>query len=108
MRPGGRLAFLGHSPLAMICSPFDDEVVPIEERLIRDQFGMHRFDWSDATEFQVSHGETIRLLHDSGFEVEDLLELQPPEGATTRADWITLEWARRWPCEDVWKARKRG
>lgn len=44
LRPGGRLVFLGHSPLAMLCSPFDDEVVPIEERLIRDQFGMHRFE----------------------------------------------------------------
>jgi SAM-dependent methyltransferase len=107
LRPGGRLVFLGHSPLAMLCSPLDDEVVPIEDRLIRDQFDMHRFDWSDATEFQVSHSETIRLLHDSGFQIEDLLELQPPEGATTRADWVTLAWARRWPCEDVWKARKR-
>ena len=90
----------------MLCSPLDDEVVPIEDRLIRDQFGMHRFDWSDATEFQISHGEMITLLHECGFEIEDLLELRPPEGATTRSDWVTLEWARRWPCEDVWKVRK--
>ena len=108
LRPGGRLVFLGHSPLAMLCSPLVDEVVPIEERLIRDQFGMHRFDWSDATEFQVSHSETIRLLHDSGFDIENLLELRPADGATTHADWVTLGWARRWPCEDVWKARKRA
>jgi len=90
----------------MICSTFDDEVIPIEDRLIRDQFGMHRFDWSDATEFQISHSETIKLLHECGFEIEDLLELRPAEDATTRADWITIEWARRWPSEDVWKARK--
>jgi SAM-dependent methyltransferase len=106
LRPGGRLVYLGHSPLTMICSPFDDEVIPIEDRLIRDHFGMHRFDWSDATEFQISHSETIKLLHDCGFEIEELLELRPAEDATTRADWITLEWARRWPSEDVWKARK--
>ena len=106
LRPGGRLVFLGHSPLVMLCSPLDDEVVPIEDRLIRDQFGMHRFDWSDATEFQISHGETIQLMHDCGFEIEELLELRPAEGSTTRADWVTLEWARRWPCEDVWKVRK--
>ena len=108
LRPGGRIVFLGHSPLAMICSPEVDEVVPIEDRLIRDQFGMHRFDWSDATEFQISHSETIRLLHSCGFEILDLIELQPPEGSTTGAEWVTLKWARRWPCEDVWKARKRG
>ena len=106
LRPGGRLVFLGHSPLVMLCSPYDDEVVQIEDRLIRDQFGMHRFDWGDSTEFQISHGETIRLLHSCGFEIEELQELQPPEGSTTGAEWVTLDWARRWPCEDVWKARK--
>jgi hypothetical protein len=26
----------------------------------------------------------LRLLRTSGFEVEDLLEVRPPEGATTR------------------------
>ncbi len=20
--------------------------------------------------------------------------------------YVTLEWARRWPCEEIWKARK--
>lgn len=108
LRSGGRLLFLGHSPLVMVCSPWDDEVVPIEERLIRPQFGMHRFDWSKETEFQIPHGEMIRRLHASGFEVDDLQELRAPEDATTRAEWIRLEWARRWPCEDVWKARKVG
>jgi len=98
LRPGGRLVFLGHSVLAMLCSP--------GARLIRPQFGMHRFDWSDATEFQIPHGEMIRLLRANGFEVEDLLELQAPEGATTKADWVTLEWARRFPTDEVWKARK--
>ena len=107
LRPSGRLVFLGHSPLAMICSPFDDEVIPIEDRLIRDQFGMHRFDWSEATEFQICHGDTIGLLRSCGFEIEDLQELQPPEGSRTDADWVSLEWARRWPAEEVWKARKR-
>jgi hypothetical protein len=68
---------------------------------------MHRFDWSDATEFQVAHGEMIRLLRSSGFEIEALLELQALDGATTHADWVTLEWARRWPTDDVWMARKR-
>ena len=107
LRPGGRLVFLGHSPLVMLCSPEGDEVVPIEARLIRPQFGMHRFDWSDATEFQIPHGEMIRLLRSSGFEIEDLIELQAAEGATTKADWVTLDWARRFPTDEVWRARKR-
>jgi len=98
--------FLGHSVLAMLCSPEGDEVLPIEAQLIRPQFGMHRFDLSGATEFQIPHGETIRLLRANGFEIYDLLELRAPEGATTKADWVTLEWARRFPTDEVWKARR--
>ena len=49
----------------------------------------------------------IRLLRDSGFEVLDLIEIQPPADATTSYDWMNIDWARQWPCEEVWKARKR-
>ncbi len=93
----------------MICTPFDEEA-PTGETLIREHFGMHRFDWAedDSVEFHIPHGEWIRLLRSNGFEVEDLLELRAPEGATTRYPWVTPEWARRWPSEEVWKARKRG
>jgi hypothetical protein len=49
----------------------------------------------------------IRLLRDSGFEVLDLVEIRPPDGATTTYPYVTLEWAQRWPAEEAWKARKR-
>jgi hypothetical protein len=48
----------------------------------------------------------VRLLRHSGLEVEDLIEVRPRENATSRYDFVTLEWARRWPCEEVWKARR--
>ncbi|HZD17930.1 MAG TPA: class I SAM-dependent methyltransferase [Actinomycetota bacterium] len=108
LRPGGTLRFLGHSPLVGLCSPQGGEVLPIEDRLIRDHFGMHRFEWSDATEFLIPHGEMVRLLRRCGFGVEELIELGAPEGGSTEAEWVTLDWASRWPCVDVWKARKRG
>ena len=42
-------------------------------------------------------------------EVEDLIEVRPGPDATTQfTDVVSLEWARRWPCEEVWKARRRG
>jgi len=41
-----------------------------------------------------------------GLEVEDLLELRPGPGATASHPLATIEWARQWPCEEVWKARK--
>jgi SAM-dependent methyltransferase len=108
LRPGGRLMFLGNSALLMMCVPDLESDGPATNRLLRPQFGMHRFDWpdTDGIEFHLGHGDTIRLLRSGGFEVEDLVELRPPEGATTRYEFVTSEWARKWPSEEAWKARK--
>jgi SAM-dependent methyltransferase len=109
LRPGGQLIFLVNSVLLMLTIP-DEEGLPATERLLRPQFGMHRFEWPDdeSVEFHLSHGDMIRLLRGCGLEVEDLIELRPEPGATASHPLATLEWARRWPCEEVWKARKRG
>jgi hypothetical protein len=32
----------------------------------------------------------------------------PPADATTHYPFVTLDWSRQWPCEEVWKARKRA
>jgi hypothetical protein len=92
----------------MLTTASDDDEVPVSERLQRPLFGMHRFAWADGSvEFHLPHGEMIRLLRTSGFEIEDLVEVQIPEGATTRYPFVSPEWASRWPAEEVWKARKR-
>jgi SAM-dependent methyltransferase len=107
LRPGGRLRFLVNSVLLMLCSGADEDA-PVGTTLERPLFGMHRFTWEDGSvEFHMPHGEMIRLLRANGFEVEDLVEVRPPEGATTTYPFVTPEWAGRWPCEEVWKARKR-
>ncbi len=107
LRPGGRLIFLVNGVLAMLTIP-DEENAAAGDHLLRPYFGMHRFEWSDddSVEFHLPHGEMLGLLRRCGFEVEELLEIRPPEGSTTRYPFITLDWARRWPCEEVWKARK--
>jgi SAM-dependent methyltransferase len=108
LRPGGRLSFLGNSVLLMLTTASDDDEAPVTERLERPLFGMHRFAWKDGSvEFHLPHGEMIRLLRNSGFDIEDLVEVQIPEGATTSYPFVSSEWARRWPAEEVWKARKR-
>ena len=38
--------------------------------------------------------------------VEALIEVYPEAGATTRYPFVTIDWARRWPSEEIWKARK--
>jgi SAM-dependent methyltransferase len=109
LRPGGRLVFLVNSVYMALCVP-DAEGEPATDRLLRPQFGMHRFEWpdDDSVEFHLSHGEMIALLRANGFDVEALIDVRPPDGSTTRYPFVTLEWARRWPCEEVWKARKSG
>ena len=107
LRRGGRMHFLINSPLMMLCSP-DEEDAPAVEQLLRPYFGMHRMEWSsdESVEFHLPHGQMLRLLRGAGFDVEDLVELQPPLGSSSRYPYVTLDWARKWPAEEVWKARK--
>jgi SAM-dependent methyltransferase len=108
LRPGGLLTFLVNGTILMLCAE-DDENVPASNTLLRDYFGIHRFEWPDdpSIEFHLGYGDMIRLLRSSGFEVEDLIEISAPDGATTRYRFVSPEWARRWPSEEIWKARKR-
>ncbi len=111
LRPGGRLVFLGNGLLLMLCTPPDaGSETAVTERLERPLVGMHRFDWEDdgSVEFHLPHGKMMALLRSSGFEIEELIEVQPPEGSTTTYPYVTLEWARKWPCEEVWKVLKTG
>ncbi|MHB1241959.1 MAG: class I SAM-dependent methyltransferase [Gaiellaceae bacterium] len=107
LRPGGELVFLRNSTLVILCSP---DVGQAEDRLLRPQFGMHRFQWPEGgVEFHLGHGEWIRLLRENGFEILDLVELQAPDTALRHEyyDHVSPEWARQWPSEEIWKARKR-
>ncbi|MGD0272942.1 MAG: class I SAM-dependent methyltransferase [Gaiellaceae bacterium] len=109
LRPGGRLVFLRNSTLLILCSDADGRV---QERLERPQVGLHRLDWADSagegSDFHLSHGDWIDLLRETGFEVERLVELYAPEGASTHPHWdfVSAEWASRWPAEEIWVARK--
>jgi SAM-dependent methyltransferase len=106
LRPGGELIFLRNSTLVILCSPAGD--VPAGQSLQRPQFGLHRVDEWDGVEFHLPHGEWIRLLRANGFEIEDLVELQAPPEAETHPHYgyVTADWGRRWPAEEIWKARK--
>lgn len=109
LRPGGRLVFLTSSIFVQLCFP--DEGV-VTETLQRPLFGLHAQRWpgDPGTEYHLPHGERIRLLRRYGFEIEDLIELQVPEGAKTHEYYgeVTAEWGRQWPAEEIWVARLRG
>jgi SAM-dependent methyltransferase len=109
LRPGGQLIFLTNSFLLMLCMPVEEDVAATD-RLLRPAFDMYRLEWPDnpGVEFHLSHGDWVRLLRRSGFDVEDLIEVRPSADATTRYPFVTVEWARQWPCEEIWKVRKRS
>jgi SAM-dependent methyltransferase len=108
LRPEGRLVFLRNSPLSILCMKLDG----IDECLQRPQRGMNRIEWPDTgeVEFHLPHGELIDLLRGAGFEIERLLELHAPADAETHRyyGYVTADWARKWPAEEIWIARKTG
>ena len=107
LRPGGRLVFIHGTPLSFLCYP---DVGDVTKELQRPYFGMHRVEWTPETgvEFQLTYGGWIDVLRDAGLEVERLVELQAPADAARHAYYSDHdpEWARSWPMEEIWVARK--
>lgn len=104
LRPGGRLIFLRNGTVSLLCMP---EVGAAQESLVRPLFGMNRLEWDGAVEFHLPHGAMMRLLKEQGFVLEDLVEIQAPaEAPPNRFDYMTLDWATKWPSEEIWVARK--
>lgn len=109
LKGGGRLVFLTNHALAVMCEQEFESDGPIGPELRRPYFGMYKSNWPDCpgeTEFHLTHGDWIALLRANGFSVERLLELQAPPDARSTFAWANPEWARQWPTEEVWIARK--
>jgi SAM-dependent methyltransferase len=106
LRPGGMLAFCMASPLLDLFWDNDAEKTGTELR--NDYFTLKGFEDDEAVDFQLPYGAWIRLFVANDLDVVDLIEIQPPEGAETTYTLVPYGWARRWPAENIWKARKRG
>jgi SAM-dependent methyltransferase len=106
LRPDGRLIFLRNSTVSVLCMTMEG----IGELLVRPQFGLHKVEWADTgeVEFQLGHGDWIDVLRANGFAIERLVELFAPPDAETHGyyKYITADWARKWPAEELWVARK--
>jgi SAM-dependent methyltransferase len=106
LRPGGRLIFVRNATVAVLCTTMDG----VGEQLVRPQLHLHRIEWPDTgeVEFQLGHGDWIDLLRANGFEIERLVELFASPDAETHGYYnlVTADWARKWPAEEIWVARK--
>jgi SAM-dependent methyltransferase len=107
LRPGGRLIFLTNSTVSVLCMGMEG----VGEQLVRPQFELGRLTWPDTqeVEFHLAHSDWIELLRDNGFEVVRLAELYAPQAAETHRyyKYVTAEWGRKWPVEEIWVTRKR-
>lgn len=107
LRPGGRFVFNIASPFIYLC--WDEKTDRPVERMTRDYFDLGAMQDEEYTSYQLPYGEWLRLFRKHSFVVEDLIEPRPPAQAkTTYKDFAGLDWARRWPAENLWKLRKRA
>ena len=106
LKSGGRLVFLRNGILTALCTPPGND--PAGTTLVRDYFGLNRIEWNekDPEEFHLATGPMIRLLVQSGFVVENLIDIQAPIGREVRFEYVSSDWSRRWPSEEIWCARK--
>ena len=108
LRPGGELIFMRNTDLQMVCS-LDEEKVG--ERLVLPLRGMNRLEWTSdgpSTEFHISTSEMFQLLRRTGFDVLDFRELYASDDAVDHLyySYVPAEWARKWPSEEIWRAKK--
>jgi len=85
--------------------------VPVEGQvsrtLLRPQFGLCRLDWGRSAEFNLPHGEMLRLLRFHGFMVEDLIDpgtAGGPSGLSPGLGRLGPQLAS----EEIWKTRLAG
>jgi SAM-dependent methyltransferase len=104
LRTGGILAFCMSSPILDVC--WDPATGRTSPRLVGDYFTLSELEDEDSICYQLPYGDWIRLFRRHSLCVEDLIELKPPVNATTTYDYVPIEWARRWPAENIWKLSK--
>ncbi|HRI64421.1 MAG TPA: class I SAM-dependent methyltransferase [Polyangium sp.] len=106
LRPGGLFAFNMATPWLDVATERNTEKVT--DRFVVDYFDMPSWcDEAGQTTFQLGYGDWIRLFRQSGFFIDDLVEIRPKETATTTYEgYAPVEWARRYPAEHIWKVRR--
>ena len=107
LRPGGLLAFCCTHP--MLYLTWDDARDQQTRKLHIDYAQLGKMALDEGTiDWVLPPGAWIKVLRANEFDVEDLVELCAREDAsTTYVDFAPPKWARRWPAEWIWKARRR-
>ena len=105
LRDDGLFVFCMSTPLRDICA--NPVTGAFTGTLDMDYFFLGPFDDGVCVSAQLPYGAWIRLFRQHSLIVEDLIELQaPPDARTTYHDYVSADWAWRWPAEHIWKTRR--
>lgn len=111
LRPGGRLTFLGNSPLTAACAPLDG--ADVDRTLHRPMFEIGTLDWRlveidpGGVEFNMTLSGWFALFREVGFQVDDYREPRPAPGDDDTPFVVSRDWARDHPSEQVFFLTKR-
>lgn len=109
LKTGGLFVFNVQSPLHEIC--YDTDKNMVNTSLHRSHFDLKRSvdEENGMVYFPQSHSQWIKNFRRSGFQILDLTEVQAPADAeSSYTEYVSHEWARLWPAEDIWKLRKES
>lgn len=107
LRPAGDLVFLRFSAVAMLCMPAtarSRRPYNVPSGIWAASSGPTIQAWSSIPR----SGSWVRILCQSGFTVNDIIEVYAPDDAVDNPhnDNIPARWARQWPSEEIWLARR--
>lgn len=107
LRPGGIMAFSVAHPLREVC--WDTKKDRLSRTLQQSYFELGAVD--DPEDGGVSHVRPVAtylmILLGAGFTLEKMLEPRPPLDASSSYDFAPLDWARDFPLELMFRARRR-
>ena len=106
LRPNGRLVFCATHPLLYLT--YDAGKDRQTRRLEMEYAQLGRMDLGEGTiDWAPPPSGWIRTLRTHDFEVLDCIELiAGPSATTTYEDFAPAKWARKWPAEWIWSARR--
>jgi SAM-dependent methyltransferase len=105
LRRGGQLAFCGTHPLLYLTY---DEDAHRQSKKLRLTYGKLGRQGGATIDWAPPPSTWIDVLTRNDLTVERLVELVAPDDArTTYEEFAPPKWARRWPAEWIWSARRR-
>lgn len=106
LRRGGRLVFNAASPWFEAC--YDEAANRVTTTLHSDYFELTTIDEGHgAVSYQLTYGDWVKTLRGAGLIIDDLIEPRPGPGTpTSYTETDPPDWARHWPAEMLWIARK--